>query len=336
MCECVGPGDNQHAGNGKRIEKGRYPLWTQFGRYRSMGYSTNTTVPADGHMPGIRLEGTGNRIGILIHPGHPPKLYLSSIGCLNPTTALAPHDVMDFWDSRRRVIALLDDLRDFAPDAFAHETANRIARNFAVIDGEPTASTTTSPATLAAIEPPDLPISETAARKTAEWLMENFGRALKDAVRGKAYKKKHLSAIVCQETAYKWLKWADNFTPAQILGLCVFDASGDYPGTSRSAFPKNTAAFRQRYGTQFTGMLIEEANKARRVQGWDNKQWVYKGYGIFQELGAQEVILGRSATFPPDFQAESFALRWGAVEPSGATPVLVRVLSATEEHRFEI
>jgi amino acid transporter len=55
-----------------------------------------------------------------------------------------------------------------------------------------------------------------------------------------------------------------------------------------------------------------------------------------QELGAQEVILGQSAKLPPDFQAESFALRWGAVEPSGATPMLVRVLSATEEHRFEI
>ena len=29
-------------------------------------------------------------------------------------------------------------------------------------------------------------------------------------------------------------------------------------------------------------------------------------------------------------------MRWGAVEPNGATPMLVRVLSATEEHRFEI
>ena len=55
-----------------------------------------------------------------------------------------------------------------------------------------------------------------------------------------------------------------------------------------------------------------------------------------QELGAQEVIFGRSAKFPPDFQAESFALRWGAVEPNGATPMVVRVLSGTEEHRFEI
>jgi len=39
-------------------------------------------------MPAIRLEGVGNRNGILIHPGHLPNLYLSSIGCLNPTNPL--------------------------------------------------------------------------------------------------------------------------------------------------------------------------------------------------------------------------------------------------------
>ena len=55
-----------------------------------------------------------------------------------------------------------------------------------------------------------------------------------------------------------------------------------------------------------------------------------------QELGAREVIFGRSGTFPPDFQAESFALRWGAVEPDPTNPMVVRVVSAAEEHRFEI
>lgn len=29
-------------------------------------------------------------------------------------------------------------------------------------------------------------------------------------------------------------------------------------------------------------MLIEEANKTRRIQGWGDKPWVHKGYGIFQ------------------------------------------------------
>ncbi len=55
-----------------------------------------------------------------------------------------------------------------------------------------------------------------------------------------------------------------------------------------------------------------------------------------QELGAREVIFGLSGKFPPDFQAESFALRWGAVQPDGAAEMVVRVVSATEEHRFEI
>jgi amino acid transporter len=55
-----------------------------------------------------------------------------------------------------------------------------------------------------------------------------------------------------------------------------------------------------------------------------------------QELGASEVILGRSATFPPDFQVESFALRWGAVEPDQHRQIVIRVLSEHEEHRFEL
>src|SRR4029077_11518903 len=44
-----------------------------------------------------------------------------------------------------------------------------------------------------------------------------------------------------------------------------------------------------------------------------------------QELGVREVVLGRSAKFPPDFQAESFALRWGAVEPDEGRQMTVRV-----------
>jgi amino acid transporter len=55
-----------------------------------------------------------------------------------------------------------------------------------------------------------------------------------------------------------------------------------------------------------------------------------------QELGATQVIFGRSGKFPPDFQAESFALRWGAVQPDGTAAMAVRVVSAAEEHRFEI
>jgi hypothetical protein len=139
ICECTGPGENSVAGTSERIEQGRYPLWTQFGeRYRTIGYSTDMDVPAQLPMPGILLENTGNRIGILIHPGHPPHLYLSSIGCLNPTRPLLSTDEMGFWESRARVIALIDDLRNFAPETFEQEDSNRISNAWAVIDGEPT------------------------------------------------------------------------------------------------------------------------------------------------------------------------------------------------------
>jgi amino acid transporter len=55
-----------------------------------------------------------------------------------------------------------------------------------------------------------------------------------------------------------------------------------------------------------------------------------------QELGAREIVLGRSAKFPPDFQAESLALRWGQVEPDADREILVRVVSETEDLRFAI
>ena len=53
-----------------------------------------------------------------------------------------------------------------------------------------------------------------------------------------------------------------------------------------------------------------------------------------QELGAEEVVLGRSAKFSAEFLAESMALRWGSVEPDGARALTVRVASEGEETRF--
>ncbi|TAW04056.1 peptidase S8/S53 subtilisin kexin sedolisin, partial [Rhizobium ruizarguesonis] len=64
MCESKGPGDNKQRGNGKRVEAGTYPLWTQFGRYKTLGYSTDATTAGANPMPGLLLRGTGNRIGI--------------------------------------------------------------------------------------------------------------------------------------------------------------------------------------------------------------------------------------------------------------------------------
>jgi hypothetical protein len=282
ICECIGPGDKVEK-SGKRILKGRYPLWTQFGRYRTIGYSDDTVTPGKAPMPGIHLMGTSPRTGILIHPAHDPNYYLSSVGCLNPTNPIGPAEIMNFWDSRSRTIALIENLRNFFPPAFEHEAATRISNAWAVIDGEPMKklAAPTLRVTVAA-EPASLPISKAGALKCCHWLIENFGPKLAAAVQGKAYRVKHLCAIVCQETAYKWLKWINKHDAETIIARCVFDASGDYPGAKRSAFPANTAAFRRRYGDTFTDMLIEEANKSRRMQGLEDKPWVYKGYGIFQ------------------------------------------------------
>jgi len=287
MCESAGPGDNQHANNGKRIEPGRYPLWTQFGRYRSIGYSQDSSVPGDAPMPGILIQGTGKRTGILIHPGHPPTLYLSSTGCFNPTSPLSADQTMEYFDSRGRVIDLIESLRQFAPVAFSHEVMTRIAGAYLIVEGEPMETAVASQvrrlaAAAAIAEPASLPLSKSAALTCARWLMSNFGDPLRAAVRSKPYKTEHLCAIVCQETAYKWLKWTSTQTPKTIIERCVFDASGDYPGTTRGAFPKNSADFKAVYGAELTKLLIEEANITRRLQGWDDKTWVYKGYGIFQ------------------------------------------------------
>lgn len=140
----------------------------------------------------------------------------------------------------------------------------------------------------------DLPVSESQARKVTRWLMQHFGTQLRTAGAGTVFGPDILCAIVCQETAYFWLPLLEKLqtqppyqnNPGALADLlvarCVLDASGDYPGTSRSAFPRNTAAFLERYGSSFTNMLIGEANETRRLRGYGDKQWVYKGYGIFQ------------------------------------------------------
>lgn len=80
-----------------------------------------------------------------------------------------------------------------------------------------------------------------------------------------------------------WLGFLDHgLAPAEILGRAIGDASGDFPNTSRSAFPKDTATFRGEFGDEFADMLIAEANASRALRSMGPKPWVYKGYGIFQ------------------------------------------------------
>jgi len=138
-CESKGPGANSPARNGKRIEAKRYPLSVHGNartRYATTGYSTSLTSPKQ--MPGIGVSKTGDRTAILIHPGHLPNLFLSSVGCINLTQPLnGPNADMRYKDSRDRVIAVIDDLKAFAGSAFPSENGERIPKAWLVIDGEP-------------------------------------------------------------------------------------------------------------------------------------------------------------------------------------------------------
>jgi hypothetical protein len=112
-------------------------------------------------------------------------------------------------------------------------------------------------------------------------MKEHFEANIAGAIAGTPFEKELLYAIACQETACCWYAWIPRLTPAEILARCVFDASGDING-SRIAFPRNTAAFIQKFGQGLANMLIAEANATRALHGWGPKPWVYAGYGIFQ------------------------------------------------------
>jgi amino acid transporter len=55
-----------------------------------------------------------------------------------------------------------------------------------------------------------------------------------------------------------------------------------------------------------------------------------------QELGAREVMFGRSGTLAADDQAEAFAIRWGAVEPNPDRVMTVRIVTEREDLRYEL
>ena len=135
VAETRGPGANAPEGNNRRIEEGRYPLYTQDGqKYVSIGYKDSESISAK-PKPGIELKGTNPRSEILIHPG---VGFLSSIGCINPCTSLPDAaEMIDFEPSRRRVISILEDLKLYGGAQFPKHNGKMIPDAFVVIDGEP-------------------------------------------------------------------------------------------------------------------------------------------------------------------------------------------------------
>jgi len=133
--ESKGPGANEPEDNGKRVEAGRYPVWTHPpGRYATWGYSPSESQAAE-PKPAFELMETGERTEILLHPGHD---FLASIGCINPCTSLPDADEdIAYVGSRRRVLAILEDMKAYVGPAFPGTNGKRIPKAFVVIDGEP-------------------------------------------------------------------------------------------------------------------------------------------------------------------------------------------------------
>lgn len=97
--------------NPSRILARSYPLAMSDGpSYMTRGYRTDLEIKDP--MPGLELRDTGNRTAILIHPGK--NAFLSSIGCINLCTSLRDgNENIDYPGSRRRVIALIEDIKKF-------------------------------------------------------------------------------------------------------------------------------------------------------------------------------------------------------------------------------
>jgi hypothetical protein len=135
VAEAKGPGANAPAGNGRRIEEGRYPIATQGGsKYVTWGYKDDDDPDVE-PKPGLELLQTGKRSEILIHPG---QGFLASIGCINPCTNLpSGNERIDYVGSRQRVIAIIENLKSFAGAKFPKTNGKVIPNAFVIIDGEP-------------------------------------------------------------------------------------------------------------------------------------------------------------------------------------------------------
>ncbi|HEX8663857.1 MAG TPA: hypothetical protein VF744_07500 [Beijerinckiaceae bacterium] len=147
--ESKGPGQNDTPATParpSRILPGRYPLKTSGGpEYVTNGFRRDLRIEAK--MPGIELRKTGNRTDIIIHPGK--NAFLSSIGCINPCTSLPDADEdIDYPGSRRRVIALIEDMKRFLGNVPTRGDVP-ILNAFAIIDDGPGVARV-SPAALAA------------------------------------------------------------------------------------------------------------------------------------------------------------------------------------------
>jgi flagellum-specific peptidoglycan hydrolase FlgJ/N-acetylmuramoyl-L-alanine amidase len=143
MCETQGPGDNTATGkNSRRVEEGRYPLFTHSGstkvgsitKFKTHGHTSNDGLGKP-PMPSIRLGNTNRRTGILVHPG---AGYVWSVGCLNPSETLhGAGDEIGYKDSRLRTISIIDAIKAALGGGFPDRNNKRIDGVTIEIVGEP-------------------------------------------------------------------------------------------------------------------------------------------------------------------------------------------------------
>jgi putative peptidoglycan binding protein len=112
----------------------------------------------------------------------------------------------------------------------------------------------------------DIPIDRIRMGRLKTWMTTNFKPQIDTATAGTPVTFDLVCAIAGKETAIYWIDFIDRITPENLLPVCVFDATGDFPGTenNRSAFPVNAAALRadHRFGPGLTDMLVAESNKS--------------------------------------------------------------------------
>jgi hypothetical protein len=138
IAEQKGPSDSTASGNlhDRRIEGGRFELWTQDGtKYKTIKYNKSASAATNFQIkprPGIELIGTGKRLEILIHPA---VGFLSSEGCIHPCDDLPSASTrIDFASSRKRVLALIGDMQSYLGAKFPAKDGLRIPNAWAVID----------------------------------------------------------------------------------------------------------------------------------------------------------------------------------------------------------
>ncbi len=139
MAEQKGPSDSSASGNtfDRRIAPGRFPLFTQDGtKYKTIGYLKTSAAAANfakKPRPGIELKQTGTRTEILIHPA---QNFLSSEGCMHPSGPLPSggSNIDHSGESRPRVIALIEAMRQFCGAAFPAADGHRIPNCWCVVD----------------------------------------------------------------------------------------------------------------------------------------------------------------------------------------------------------